>query len=138
MHAIEFDAANLAHAFGRVAKQFRSSKKRAELETPTSGQNQLQDAAIPAVQKLCEQLPRLVHEMEAWDVAQSLWALSLLDCYDRRVFEMLCQRGSQTADLFKPADCCMVMLSFGRFGHYSPGESPPSPTLSNPYTRIHR
>lgn len=127
-HTLDFDAANLAHALGRVAKLYRSASQRGGLETASSDRrwNKLQEAAIPAVQRLCEQLPRLVMEMEAWDVAQSLWALSILDCYDRRVFEMLCQRGSQIADLLKPADCCMIMLAFGRFGHYSPGLNPDS------------
>jgi hypothetical protein len=126
-HALDFDAANLAHALGRVAKHYRSATTRAGLDAaqqPSDDRkwNQFHEAAIPAVQKLCEQLPRLVHEMEAWDVAQSLWALSILDCYDRRVFEMLSHRGGQIAALLKPIDCCMIMLAFGRFGHYSPGE----------------
>ncbi len=113
-----FDAVNVSHAMCRLAKLHRSALEQSQ---SAAGSTALRELVLPAVSSLCEQLPRLINDFDCWSVASCLWALSVLNCYDQAVFNLLCHRGSLIAYAqMKPADCAMILLAFGRFGHYHP------------------
>ncbi len=109
------DAANVSHAYTRVAKLYHSAQP---IPQPTS--TALRAGALDTVKRLTERLPRVVGEFDTWGVASTLWALSELKFYDKAVFDMLCSKGAQMATDMKPVDCMMLMTAFGRFGHYHP------------------
>ena len=114
-NSASYDAVVLSHAMTRLAKDYRREAQRGGNAGP------LRELVLPAVSSLCEQLPRLINDFDCWGVASYLWGLSLLNCYDQAVFKLLCNRGSLIAYAhMKPGDCAMIMLSFGRFGHYHP------------------
>ena len=117
-NAAAYDAVVLSHALQRLAKEFRKESQHG------AAAGSLRELVLPALSALCEQLPKLISEFDSWAVAVFLWGLSVLNCYDNAVFNLLCQRGCQIArsedHQMRPGDCAMIMLAFGRFGHYHP------------------
>lgn len=130
--AHSFSARDLSHAFSRLATLYRQSSAqlprgggRVAKGGPAGAAVQARkllhsEVVLPAVQRLVQHLPRAAPQLEPSQVAECLWAMSVLHCYDRDSFDALCMRGSQVADRLAPADCARLMLAFGRLKHYQP------------------
>jgi hypothetical protein len=137
--AHSFSARELAHAFSRLAALYRQSSAQLPRGSGSSGGGGGRsgrggsvglavqarkllhsDVVLPAVQRLAQHLPRAAPQLEPQQVAECLWAMSVLHCYDRDSFDALCMRGHQVADCLAPADCARLMLAFGRLKHYQP------------------